>query len=121
MTHARRLPMSWICRVTRRSSQPGIYGVLVVQFGQHPSPRHVVAHLSDPHLLAEGRRQYGVIDTEAGLRLALERVARLDPPPDALAFTGDLADRGEPAAYTRLREVVGSVAGELGAEVVWVM
>ncbi|HYH33996.1 MAG TPA: phosphodiesterase [Nocardioides sp.] len=93
----------------------------MVQLGQHPPPRHVVAHLSDPHLLAAGRRQYGVIDTEAGLQLALERVARLVPAPDALVFTGDLADRGEPAAYARLRELVEPVAADLGAEVVWVM
>ena len=92
----------------------------MVQLGQHPRPRHVVAHLSDPHLLADAL-QYGVIDTEAGLRLALERVARLDPAPDALVFTGDLADRGEPAAYARLRELVEPFAGGLGAEVVWVM
>ena len=33
-----------------------------VQFGQYPDPGHVIAHLSDPHLLADGARQYGVID-----------------------------------------------------------
>lgn len=92
-----------------------------VQFGQYPAPGHVVAHLSDPHLLAGGARQYGVIDTEAGLRLALARLARLDAPPQALVFTGDLADKAEPAAYARLREVVEPAAAEIGAEVVWVM
>ena len=93
----------------------------MVQFGQYPPPRHVVAHLSDPHLLAGGRLQYDVIDTEAGLRLALERVSRLDPKPDVLVFTGDLADRAEPAAYAALRAMVEPVAADLGAEVVWVM
>jgi Icc protein len=76
----------------------------VVQFGQYPAPRHVVAHLSDPHLLADGQRQYGVVDPEHGLQLALERVARLVPAPQVLVFTGDLADKAEPAAYARLRE-----------------
>ncbi|HEU5039013.1 MAG TPA: phosphodiesterase [Nocardioides sp.] len=89
--------------------------------GQYPDPRHVVAHLSDPHLLAAGARQYGVIDTEAGLRLALARLTRLDPAPQALVFTGDLADKAEPAAYARLREIVEPAAAEIGAEVVWVM
>ena len=93
----------------------------MVQFGQYPAPRHVIAHLSDPHLLAGGALQYGVVDTEAGLRLALERVTRIDPAPQALVFTGDLADRGEPEAYARLRELVEPVAADLGAEVVWVM
>lgn len=93
----------------------------MVQFGQYPPPRHVVAHLSDPHLLAAGALQHDVIDPEAGLRLALERLGRLDPKPDVLVFTGDLADRAEPAAYARLRELVEPVAADLGAQVVWVM
>ena len=93
-----------------------------VQLGQHPAPRHVVAHLSDPHLLAdEAARLYGVVDSDAGLRLALERLAGLDPAPQALVFTGDLADRAEPAAYARLRAIVEPVAADLGAEVVWCM
>jgi Icc protein len=92
-----------------------------VQYGQYPAPGHVIAHLSDPHLLAAGVRQYGVIDTEASLALALERLARLDPAPRALVFTGDLADKAEPAAYARLRELVDPAAAAIGAEVVWVM
>ncbi|HEY0951353.1 metallophosphoesterase [Nocardioides sp.] len=92
-----------------------------MQLGQYPAPRHVVAHLSDPHLLAGGTRQYGVIDTEAGLRLALARLTRLELPPQALVFTGDLADKAEPDAYRCLREIVEPAAAALGAEVVWVM
>ena len=91
------------------------------QLGQYSPPRHVVAHLSDPHLLAGGLMQYGAVDTEARLRLALERLAVVDPPPQALVFTGDLADRGEPAAYARLREIVEPAAAAMGALVVWVM
>ncbi|HEU5456268.1 MAG TPA: metallophosphoesterase, partial [Nocardioides sp.] len=92
-----------------------------MQLGQYPAPGHVVAHISDPHLLAGGARQYGVVEPEAGLRLALERLTRLDPVPQALVFTGDLADLAEPAAYARLRELVEPVAEALGATVVWVM
>ena len=93
----------------------------MVQFGQYPPPRHTIAHLSDPHLLAGGARQYDAIDPEAGLVLALERLGRLTTPPDVIAFTGDLADRAEPAAYSRLRELVEPVAADLGAQVVWTM
>jgi 3',5'-cyclic-AMP phosphodiesterase len=92
-----------------------------VQLGQYPAPDHVVAHISDPHLLAGDARQYGVVDPEAGLRLALDRLTRLDPAPQALVFTGDLADRAEPAAYDRLRELVEPAAEALSATVVWVM
>ena len=91
------------------------------QLGQYAPPRHVIAHLSDPHLLAGNVLQYDAIDTEAGLRLSLERLAAVDPPPQALVFTGDLADKAEPAAYTRLREIVEPAAEAMGAEVVWVM
>lgn len=91
-----------------------------MQFGQYPPPRHSVAHVSDPHLLAH-RLQYGAIDTQAGLERALKRLANLDPPPQALVFTGDLADRAEPAAYARLRELVEPAAAAMGAQVVWVM
>jgi 3',5'-cyclic AMP phosphodiesterase CpdA len=61
------------------------------------------------------------VDTEARLGAALERLRRLDPVPQALVFTGDLADKAEPKAYLRLREIVESAAEELGAQVVWVM
>ena len=64
-----------------------------VQFGQYPPPHLTIAHLSDVHLLAGGRRQYGTVDPEEGLRKALERVARLDPAPRVLVFSGDLTDR----------------------------
>lgn len=92
-----------------------------LQLGQHPAPTHVLAHLSDPHLLAGGVRQYGVVDPEAGLVRALERLAHVSPAPQALVFTGDLADKAEPAAYARLRELVEPAAEAMGAQVVWVM
>ena len=53
--------------------------------------------------------------------LVLERLSRLTPVPDALVFTGDLADKAEPAAYARLRELVEPFAAAIGAQVVWVM
>lgn len=90
------------------------------QYGQYPDPKHVIAHLSDPHLLADSL-QYGVLDTTAHLEAALEQLARVRPAPQAIVFTGDLADRGEPQAYARLRKLVEPAAAGIGAEVVWVM
>ncbi|WP_322938196.1 metallophosphoesterase [Nocardioides bizhenqiangii] len=92
-----------------------------MQYGQYPAPRFTVAHLSDVHLLAHGVRQYGAVVPEDGLVLALERLRRLDPVPQALVFTGDLADKAQPAAYARLRELVEPAAAAMGAEVVWVI
>ncbi|KRF16691.1 3',5'-cyclic-nucleotide phosphodiesterase [Nocardioides sp. Soil797] len=88
--------------------------------GQYPEPEHVVAHLSDTHLL-DGRPLYGRVDGEQHLREALARIGRITPRPDVLVFTGDLADRGEPGAYRRLRAIVEPAAAEWGAVVVWVM
>jgi 3',5'-cyclic-AMP phosphodiesterase len=95
--------------------------VLVEQYGQYPDPGHTIAHLSDPHLLAGGALQYGHVDTEARLTAALERLGRLDPAPQALVLTGDLADKAEPKAYLRLRELVETTAEVIGAQVIWVM
>jgi 3',5'-cyclic AMP phosphodiesterase CpdA len=93
----------------------------VEQYGQYPDPGHTIAHVSDPHLLAGGALQYGHVDTEARLTAALARLARLDPAPQALVFTGDLADKAEPKAYLRLRELVEPAAEAIGAQVIWVM
>jgi 3',5'-cyclic-AMP phosphodiesterase len=92
-----------------------------VQYGQYPAPLVTIAHLSDVHLLANGVKQYGAVEPEDGLRMALERLRRLDPVPQALVFTGDLADRSEPEAYARLRELVEPFAAGIGAQAVWVM
>ncbi|WP_183100330.1 metallophosphoesterase [Nocardioides pelophilus] len=92
-----------------------------MQYGQYPPPRFTIAHLSDVHLLAHDAKQYGVVVPEDGLALALERLSRLDPVPQALVFTGDLADKAEPDAYARLRALVEPAAAAMGAEVVWVI
>ncbi len=92
-----------------------------MQYGQYPRPRFTIAHLSDIHLLARGEKQYGAIVPEAGLELALERLSRLDPVPQALVFTGDIADRAQPEAYARARALVEPAAAAMGAQVVWVM
>ncbi len=93
----------------------------MIQYGQLAPPSHVIAHVSDTHLLAGDALQYGAIDTVARFLPALERLTRIDPPPHALVFTGDLADRGEPEAYRALRDLVAPYAERIGAEVVWCM
>lgn len=82
---------------------------------------HVLAHISDTHLLAGGRRLNDRVDGEHRLRTALERLERSAVRPEALVFTGDLADTGDGDAYPRLRSIVQPVAERLGAAVVWVM
>lgn len=91
------------------------------QLGQYAAPRHAIAHLSDPHLIGGGGLHYGVIDNVANLRRALERLAAVRPAPQALVFTGDLADQAAPDAYETLRSIVEPAAAEMGAIVVWTM
>jgi Icc protein len=93
----------------------------VIQYGQLAPPTHVLAHISDTHLLTGDARQYDAIDTAARFAAALDRLAGMDPAPQALVLTGDLADLGEPDAYRLLRTMVEPVAERMGAQVVWCM
>jgi Icc protein len=93
----------------------------VIQFGQYPAPTHVIAHISDTHFLGGDRPLYGTLPTHKNLIRALEQLERSGSKPQAIVFTGDLADLAEPDAYRRLREIVEPAADRLGARVVWVM
>jgi 3',5'-cyclic AMP phosphodiesterase CpdA len=91
-----------------------------VQFGQHSPAQRVLVHLSDTHLVAGNRALSGTYDTAANLSATLRAVEGLGIRPDAIVFTGDLTDVGEPEAYAALREAVEPVAARLGAPLVWV-
>jgi len=93
----------------------------MIPLGQYPAPGHVIAHVSDTHLLAGGRPLYDAVATEAHLAQALGQLENLLVKPSAIVFTGDLADLGEPDAYERLKAIVEPVAERLGAQVIWVM
>ena len=93
----------------------------MTQLGQHPAPQHTIAHISDTHFLSDGKPLFGSVTTEKNLRRALDQLVASDVRPEAIVFTGDLADLGEPDAYRRLRAIVEPVAESLGAQVVWVM
>jgi len=93
----------------------------MVQLGQFPPARHVIAHISDTHFLGGGRELYGAVDTDPPLVHALELLGRSNLPIEALVFTGDLADLAEPDAYARLRSIVEPAAARIGAQIVWVM
>ncbi|WOF24211.1 phosphodiesterase [Microbacterium betulae] len=86
---------------------------------EYARPSHLLVHLSDTHLRAEG----GVfgIDAARHLRRVLAELESSGARPDALVFTGDLADLGEADAYAHLREVVAPAAERLGSRVIWVM
>ena len=93
----------------------------MIQLGQYPAASHVIAHVSDTHLLAGGRPLYGKVNTIDHLAQALTQLERSIAKPEAIVLTGDLADLGEPDAYVRLREIVEPVAERMGAQIIWVM
>ncbi|MEW2006733.1 metallophosphoesterase [Microbacterium sp. NPDC079208] len=87
---------------------------------EHPRPSHTFVHISDTHLPGERSPLYGSgADADANLAEMLDRLVASGLRPDALLFTGDLTDRGDAAAYGRLREFVTPAAAALGCEVVW--
>ncbi|MGN6780213.1 MAG: phosphodiesterase, partial [Marmoricola sp.] len=61
--------------------------------GPRPAPTHVLAHLSDPHLIAGADLLGGRIDTREQLRKALARVEASGERIDALVVSGDVTDR----------------------------
>jgi Icc protein len=93
----------------------------VIQLGQHPRPSHTIAHLSDTHLLAGGRPLYGRVPQFEHLEQTLAQLEQSTVQPEALVFTGDLADLGEPDAYERLKALVEPAAARMNAQVIWVM
>jgi len=88
---------------------------------QYPRPDHFVLHLSDTHFLAGESKLYNTLDSEVKLKKLFSELEASGSRPEALIFTGDLADKGEPDAYRSLRAIVEPAAERLGAQVVWVM
>lgn len=82
------------------------------------APTHVIAHLSDPHLLFGDRLLGGHIDTAAQFRQCLERVEGSGVAFDAVVVSGDLTDTADPAAYALLRELLEPVVDRLGCDLV---
>jgi Icc protein len=92
-----------------------------IRTAEYPRADHFLLHLSDTHLLAGGNRLYGSVDSEKHLCEVFAELEQSGRRPEAIIFTGDLADKGEPDAYDRLRAIVQPAADRLGAQVIWVM
>ncbi|MCJ1708148.1 phosphodiesterase [Microbacterium sp. VKM Ac-2923] len=91
-----------------------------VQLGQHAPAARVILHLSDTHLLGADRLLGNRYDTAQHLRRTLAAAEATGVRPDAVVFTGDLTDLGEPEAYRALRAEVEPWAARLDAPVIWV-
>lgn len=63
----------------------------------------LIAQISDLHLKANGKLSYGVVDTLAALRRAVDHLNASQPRPDIVVVSGDLVDFGQPDEYAVLR------------------
>ena len=88
---------------------------------EHPRPEHFLVHLSDTHLVGGDVPLLGTLDSEARLREVFAALEASGARPEALIFTGDLADKGEANAYARLRAIVEPAAERFGAQIIWAM
>lgn len=59
----------------------------------------LLAHISDPHVTTADRKAYRLVDTAAAFARSIDALRALDPPPDAVILTGDLAYEGQQEEY----------------------
>lgn len=90
---------------------------------EYPKPSHFFVHISDTHITAsEEIGLYGsTVYSLDYLKRLFRRLNHAKLRPDAIIFTGDLADMGEPEAYSRIRAIVDPVAAKMKTKVLWVM
>ena len=92
-----------------------------IRTAEYSRPDYFLLHLSDTHLLADGNRLYGSVDSARHVERLIADVEASGGRPDAIVITGDLADKGEPHAYAQLRSIVEPAAERMGAKLLWVM
>ena len=72
--------------------------------------RMLICQLSDLHIRAPGELAYRRVDTASYLRRCVSEIAALEPRPDAVVITGDLADRGAEEEYAHARALLAPLA-----------
>ncbi|MDQ1531070.1 MAG: 3,5-cyclic-AMP phosphodiesterase [Microbacteriaceae bacterium] len=102
-------------------SSRGATGGHISRMAEHARPDHFLLHLSDTHLLPRGDKLYDSVSPEVTLARIFADLEDSGTRPEAIVFTGDLADHGDASAYRLLRRIVEPAAARLGAEVIWCM
>lgn len=78
-----------------------------------PNKTHTLVQFTDTHLTGD-ELLYGVVDPAANLQAAIDHAAQHVNDADALLFTGDLANAGQPAAYQQLRSIIDEASARFG-------
>lgn len=89
---------------------------------EYSNPSHFIMHISDTHLLGDTSNLYDsfVNGDETLLRLTLG-IEQSGATPDAIVVTGDIADKGEPEAYFKIKGIFDKLEQRLNTKVIWVM
>jgi 3',5'-cyclic AMP phosphodiesterase CpdA len=67
----------------------------------------LIAQITDSHCVAAGKVAYsGQVETNAMLERAVNRLNALDPRPDVVIHTGDLADHGQAEEYAEFARIM---------------
>ena len=69
----------------------------------------IIAQISDLHLRGDGRPLRGGIDSVAALAACIRHLNALDPRPDVVLATGDLANKGVDQDYATLHRMLGEL------------
>jgi 3',5'-cyclic-AMP phosphodiesterase len=66
----------------------------------------LIAQITDTHIVAPGTLFMDRVDTASALERAVSALNRLDPSPELVLLTGDLAESGRPEEYDHLRSLL---------------
>src|SRR4029077_10656189 len=73
---------------------------------KRPGGAMLIAQITDTHIKLPGKLAYRRVDTAQMLRACVSELLRLDPQPDLIVHTGDLADFGLPEEYAHLKSIL---------------
>jgi Icc protein len=73
----------------------------------------LLAQISDLHFLPKGKLAFGRVDVAGCLERALDRLAALQPRPDAVLITGDLTNDGDAAVWAALTSALARLDAPL--------
>lgn len=75
--------------------------------GATPIVMTLLIQITDTHVVPPGEVLYGSIDATRHLQETVREINRMQPPPDAVIFTGDLVEKGDKPGYRHFIELIG--------------
>ena len=69
----------------------------------------LIAQISDTHLAEWGKKTFGVAPMAENLTRCVEHINQLNPQPNLVLVTGDIANDGKPQAYQRAVSILGKL------------